>query len=507
MKAILVTAPTSEPVTLAELKMHLRIDSGSFAESVDETELIPPGSHAVNTGYTLIYELLTLDVAPGGAGWAAGDTITGQTSAKTCKIVEKLTALTYTIRDRSGIYTPGEILTNGVATADQGATYPIFAPWKVEVIGYSALVILGAATFTTGTVDCKIQESDDGTTWTDWTGGAFTQVTSANDNSTQEIAYTGIKRYIRVAAKVLVLASSFSVSVIRLTSTTYEDDFLNSLITAAREHVEDITRRAIMTQTWDYILDAWPDTNYIKLPFGNLQSDTKATGTITSTGANVTQNETITIDTKIYTFRNNPTDEGHIKVGADAAESLDFLKEAINHTGSPGINYVCAVAHPTVLATTNSDTAQVLESIIGGVDGNLIALTTTAASYSLSAVTLTGGVTSGEIKYFDTEGLAYTLILTTNYQVQFNGEGCGKLVLPYGESWPSTTLFPSNPIVIRFICGWSTAALVPYKIKAAIKMIAAKLYESRGEDTVGQTVHEDQTIQRLLSSARLWDEF
>jgi hypothetical protein len=79
--------------------------------------------------------------------------------------------------------------------------------------------------------------------------------------------------------------------------------------------------------------------------------------------------------------------------------------------------------------------------------------------------------------------------------------------LPYSVSWPSGTLYPSNPIIIEFDCGWTTAALVPYKIKSAIKMLCSKLYEGRGEDVLGQTVSEDKTVMRLLNSARLWDEF
>lgn len=70
-------------------------------------------------------ELLTLDVAPGGAGWAAGETITGNTSGKTSIIVEVLTTTTYRIKNRDGAYTLGEVLTNGTATADQGAANPV----------------------------------------------------------------------------------------------------------------------------------------------------------------------------------------------------------------------------------------------------------------------------------------------------------------------------------------------------------------------------------------------
>ncbi len=80
-----------------------------------------------------LYELLTLDVAPGGAGWAAGDTITGVTSGKTCVITEKLTALTYTVRSRNGNFTGGEVLTNGVNTADQGILFPTFTNGSITI--------------------------------------------------------------------------------------------------------------------------------------------------------------------------------------------------------------------------------------------------------------------------------------------------------------------------------------------------------------------------------------
>jgi len=68
-------------------------------------------------------ELLTLDVAPGGA-WSAGETVTGNTSGSTCVIVEVLTTKTYRVKDRDAAYTLGEVLTNGTDTADQGVAHP-----------------------------------------------------------------------------------------------------------------------------------------------------------------------------------------------------------------------------------------------------------------------------------------------------------------------------------------------------------------------------------------------
>lgn len=508
MKAKLITAPTIEPVTLAELKLHLRLDSGSFADNIDEVQSLAPGSKAIADnftthvgtgvevlGYTAVLELIsgtngatgtvqikiqesdtdvsanytdwsgtfeeimTLDVAPGVA-WAVGDTITGATSGKTCVITKIISTTKYVVKDRSGTFTLHEVLSNGTSIADQGAANPTF----------------------------------------------FT-LTTDNDNATYEKAYTGTKRYVRTVAKVLLAACEFGTTVIRLKGPSIEDDWLNDTIAEARQYVEDITRRKILTQTWEYYLDEWPSVNYIKLPFGNLQSNAKATGTVTSSGVNVTHLDTITIGTKTYRFVNVPTIEGDIDIGATAAITLDNLKAAINHTGTPGVQYLCANAHPTVEATTNTDTVQTLESIIGGVDGNLIALTTTAVTYTLSGVMLTGGVTSGEIKYFDSDGLAMTMVITTDYEMEFNGEGCGRIVLPYGGSWPSITLFPSNPIVIKFTCGWTTAALVSRNLKAMIKLYCADKYEHRGEGTTGQTFVEDKSFYRLRMLETLWDEF
>lgn len=52
-----------------------------------------------------------------------------------------------------------------------------------------------------------------------------------------------------------------------------EDDLISAYIAAARRHVENYTRRALVTQTWDLYLDAWP-TSPVYLPLPPLQSVT-----------------------------------------------------------------------------------------------------------------------------------------------------------------------------------------------------------------------------------------
>ncbi len=83
------------------------------------TKIIKGGSFSSN-------ELLTLDVAPTPADFAAGATITGATSTQTCVVISKLTSTTYRVKNRTGAFTLGEVLSDGTNSANQGAANPTF---------------------------------------------------------------------------------------------------------------------------------------------------------------------------------------------------------------------------------------------------------------------------------------------------------------------------------------------------------------------------------------------
>jgi len=56
-----------------------------------------------------------------------------------------------------------------------------------------------------------------------------------------------------------------------------EDTLITSLIVAARQMAETITRRALITQTWEIYLDTFPTEREIVLPFPPIQSITSIT--------------------------------------------------------------------------------------------------------------------------------------------------------------------------------------------------------------------------------------
>lgn len=56
-----------------------------------------------------------------------------------------------------------------------------------------------------------------------------------------------------------------------------DDTLIGTLITAARQQVEQITRRALITQTWDMWLPGFPGESYIEIPLPPLQSITSIT--------------------------------------------------------------------------------------------------------------------------------------------------------------------------------------------------------------------------------------
>lgn len=117
---------------------------------------------------------------------------------------------------------------------------------------------------------------------------------------------------------------------------------------------------------------------------------------------------------------------------------------------------------------------------------------------NLQSTTSTPPVTAPTVKYKDSAG-AQTTWDASNYIVDTDSDP-GRIVLAYGKTWPSTTLYPVNPIEIQFTCGYGvTAASVPSGIRNAMLLLIGHLYKNRETVLVGSISKElEFTTSKLL---------
>lgn len=57
------TQPQEEPVTLAEAKAHLKIETGNLEENISVSQVIPPGEHAIALAYSLVGTAIDVGLA------------------------------------------------------------------------------------------------------------------------------------------------------------------------------------------------------------------------------------------------------------------------------------------------------------------------------------------------------------------------------------------------------------------------------------------------------------
>lgn len=84
-----------------------------------------------------------------------------------------------------------------------------------------------------------------------------------------------------------------------------------------------------------------------------------------------------------------------------------------------------------------------------------------------------------------------------------------RIVLAYGHSWPTVTLKTLNPIAVRVVLGYASAAAVPYPLKQAMKLLIEHRYLNRGlvviSDRAGARETEiPWTVTQLVTPYRIW---
>lgn len=98
------------------------------------------------------------------------------------------------------------------------------------------------------------------------------------------------------------------------------------------------------------------------------------------------------------------------------------------------------------------------------------------------------------VKYYDSDNALQTLVADTYYEViGAGGHSPARLALKNTQSWPSL-YSREEPVIVRFRAGYvdlsgsPQSGAVPFKIVAAIKLIAGTLYLQRETIVIGQTV-------------------
>lgn len=142
------------------------------------------------------------------------------------------------------------------------------------------------------------------------------------------------------------------------------------------------------------------DGTVIVVELATTVSAEKAVGTMTSDATNPANNGTFTLGSKTYTFKDTLTGAAdEIKVGADAATTLDNVKSAVNATAGAGTAYgTGTTANTQATATTNTDTTQLFEAVTAGSAGNAIVFTESATHITINGSgTLVQGTDAGAI--------------------------------------------------------------------------------------------------------------
>lgn len=104
------------------------------------------------------------------------------------------------------------------------------------------------------------------------------------------------------------------------------------------------------------------------------------------------------------------------------------------------------------------------------------------------------------IKYKDMAGVERTLVESVDYV--YSSYGIGRIV-PM-NAWPSDSLYLIDAVKIQFICGYGTAADVPFKVKQAMYMLIGYWYDNRSAVITGSVSKEAEfSVKALLGFDRI----
>jgi hypothetical protein len=286
--------------------------------------------------------------------------------------------------------------------------------------GVRLFLVISAAQGTSPTFDLKLQSKDPNSgAWIDLTGASFAQQVSTQAGLDFTV-YPGItvvanRSIANLLSRIWRASVAIGGTTNALATTTLTSDATapsnNDTVTLGTPSAEKVyTFKTALTEataantlTSDATAPTTLDTvtlNTTVYTFKTALTETRASATLTSNATQVTAGDTFTIgygaNRKTYTLvsaLSSPAIPNEILFETSAAVTLDNIKLAITQTSGSGTKWSANTEkHPTIDATTNTDTTQLFIARTAGQAGNVFESTETAVTLSFGGVVFTGGV-------------------------------------------------------------------------------------------------------------------
>jgi uncharacterized phiE125 gp8 family phage protein len=109
------------------------------------------------------------------------------------------------------------------------------------------------------------------------------------------------------------------------------------------------------------------------------------------------------------------------------------------------------------------------------------------------------------VTYKSSDGTETELRENTDYIVD-SDSNVGRIVLPYGASWPVFTPYRANPVKIRYIAGYTDQNPIPKTIKQAMLLLIGYWFENREAALTesGASVQIEFAVKALLNLHKVW---
>lgn len=232
------------------------------------------------------------------------------------------------------------------------------------------------------------------------------------------------------------------------------------------------------------------------------------TSTLTSNATNVSADDTVTINTTVYKFVAVPSAAYDVDIGVSAATSLDNLKSAINADGTAGAYGTGTVAHPEFIATTNTDTTQIIRSRTIGTAAQTAVINAYVTEEAAATLSWTGAdITNGVAAAVTTDNATITVGSTVYTAVTGLAETYGLTAIPYQILWiTSEAVFLDNIKLSINETGiegttYGTGTVEHPDVEATTNTNTAQTIVAKVAGTIGNSIATTETIANLAWGA------